>query len=172
VKASFDLLEQLCKSGVTPAPPVKIDSLVGYRAALRASPEVNIGSLPPLAYFNGHSGWSAARNAMLAVAAKCRTLGVRFQAGLVDSLIIETTASGIRDVRGARLTGPDAAEIRASELVVLAAGSWSASIFPELATDVLATGQVIATVEVTPEEYEQYKSAVSSSPYFSDVSCC
>ena len=172
MKASFELLEQLYKNGVTPAPPVNIDDLTGYRAALRASPEVNIGSLPPLSYFNAHCGWSAARSAMLAVAAKCRTLGVRFQAGLVDSLLIETAASGIRDVRSVRMVEPNAAEIRANDLVVLAAGSWSASIFPELATDVLATGQVIATVELSPDEFEQYRSAVSSSLSISEVSCC
>lgn len=86
---------------------------------------------------------------------KCRNAGISFAKGQVNSLIIEDG-----DVRGARTI--DGQDYRA-KLTMLAAGSWSTSIFPELKGKVTATGQVVATIQLTHEEAKQYAGIVRPS---------
>jgi glycine/D-amino acid oxidase-like deaminating enzyme len=88
------------------------------------------------------------------MAQKCREAGVSFAAGQVNQLIIENG-----DVRGARLK--EGEEYYADDLVILAAGSWSPAVFPELKDAVTATGQVLATIQLTAEEADEYSRTVS-----------
>lgn len=152
VEASFTNLSNLWEKGVIPTRPTMLHSKASYVSAMKASPDM-VNEKPGIAYFNDQSGWSAARDSMVAVAGKCRALGVRFQAGLVERLVIEDN-----DVRGVECS--DGRDFRASKLTVLAAGSWSCAILPELKRKLTATGQVIATIQLNAEEAALYANAV------------
>lgn len=94
---------------------------------------------------------------MQAVASECRRAGVSFAVGQVNALVFEGG-----DVRGARTK--DGTTYRAQDLVVLAAGSWSPAILPELSGKVTATGQVVATIQLEPEEAKLYSDMVRPCP--------
>lgn len=133
-----------------PSQPIMMDTEEAYASAMTASPH---GPKPPIAYWNKAAGWGWSTGAMKEVAKECRAAGISFAAGQVNELIIEDG-----DVRGAKTD--DGTTYRASKLVVLAAGSWSPAIFPELASHLTATGQVIASIQLTPEEAERYAKTV------------
>ena len=151
VRGSYSQNQILQKSRPVPSEPVMLDSEELYASAIAVSP---LGSRPPIAYWNKLSGWGWSTGAMKEMAKQCRQAGVSFAAGQVNELIIENG-----DVRGARTK--DGTMYRASKLVVLAAGSWSPAILPELAENLTATGQVLATLQLTPEEAERYTLTVS-----------
>ena len=100
---------------------------------------------------------AAEQGSMVAVVDKLRHLGVRFEAGLVQRLLFENG-----DVRGVQCS--DGRDFRADKLTVHAAGSWSCAVLPELKQRLTATGQVIATIKLSPEEAELYANAVSQFP--------
>ena len=152
VEASFTNLSNLYEKGVVPTRPTMLDSQASYVSAMKASPDM-VNEKPGIAYFNDQSGWSAARDSMVAVADKCRALGIRFEAALVERFIIDNN-----DVRGVECS--DGRSFRASKLTVLAAGSWSCAILPELKRKLTATGQVIATIQLDAEEAALYANAV------------
>lgn len=58
-----------------------------------------------------------------------------------------------QDVKGVRTI--DAKEHRA-DLVILAAGAWTSQLLPELAHNLLPTGQVVGTILLTEEEARRY----------------
>lgn len=149
----YQYCKQLYDSGKAASPPRIITTEDAYRAALKGH-HLETGSMPPVAYINEVSGWAWSRGAIRAVAMECREIGVSFANGQVTSLIIED-----RDVRGARTQ--EQREYRANKLVVLAAGSWSAAILPDLAADLTATGQVLAVIQLDPAEQRQYADTVS-----------
>jgi sarcosine oxidase/L-pipecolate oxidase len=91
---------------------------------------------------------------MKEMAKQCREAGVSFAAGQVNEFIVEHG-----DVKGARTK--DGTVYKASKLIVLAAGSWSPAILPELANNLTATGQVLATIQLTAEEAQRYSQTVS-----------
>jgi hypothetical protein len=87
---------------------------------------------------------------MQALAQRCRDAGISFMQGQVNKLVIED-----KDVGGAETK--DGRVVRASRRVVLAAGSWSPAIFPELSDKLTATGQVLATVQLDASEASKWK---------------
>lgn len=131
-----------------------LDTDANYLSAMKVSSADLVGEKPGIAYYNNQSGWSAARDSMVAVVDKLRHLGVRFEAGLVKRLLFENG-----DVCGVQCS--DGREFRADKLTVLAAGSWSCAVLPELRQRLTATGQVIATIQLSPEEAALYADAVS-----------
>lgn len=105
-------------------------------------------------YFNPHCGWANARGAMDAVCDRVRAAGVSFAVGEAASLVYEDERAG-KDVKGVRTK---AGETLMADLVILATGSWTASLLPEMGNELLATGQVVATIQLTQEEADQYRS--------------
>lgn len=153
VEDSFGNLVRIYEAGGSATKPVMLDSDQSYQSAMNIAESYLLGPRPDLAYFNDQSGWSAARDAMVAVAQKCRALGVRFESGLGQRLLIEDG-----DVRGVECT--DGRQLRAGDLTILAAGSWTCAVLPELRDRLVATGQVIATIQLSPAEAALYKNAV------------
>lgn len=130
-----------------------LDTEEAFSSAMAAT---TIGDKPSIAYHNKVSGWGWSTGAMKEMAKQCRAAGVSFAAGQVNELIIEDG-----DVRGAKTK--DGKVFKASKLVVLAAGSWSPAILPELAANLTATGQVLATIQLSPEEAFEYAKTVRES---------
>ena len=159
VKRSFEQQQRLHETGRSSAVPKMLSDDTLFASAMAATPANRTGKRPVAAYRNGASGWAWSRGAMDALFQKCRDVGIRFAAGQVNSLIIEGS-----DVRGARTM--DGREFRAEELVVLAAGSWTPAILPDLTRKLKATGQVLATIQLTQEEAEVYKRIVRSFFFF------
>ena len=77
--------------------------------------------------------------------------GVKFVNGEATELLF---ASGKKDVKGARLN--DGQEMRA-DLVVLASGAWTSALLPECGQDLLPTGQVVGTIQMSKEEADRYR---------------
>ncbi|THH33067.1 hypothetical protein EUX98_g1151 [Antrodiella citrinella] len=116
---------------------------------------VSTGSFEDLTgYVNHDGGWATAATAMSRILQKVKDLGATVIAGkAVTSLLKRDTDGTTRGVKCA-----DESEYEA-DLVVLAAGSWMASAFPDqgLQAKCVATGQCIAFVELTAEEAAAYK---------------
>ncbi|CRK33519.1 hypothetical protein BN1723_014736, partial [Verticillium longisporum] len=95
-------------------------------------------------YLNGNSGWADAGRSMQWLLARVQATGrVRFVHGTATALL----RSGDR-VTGARLA--DASTLLAA-LVIVATGAWTGALV-DLAGQAVATGQVLAYVDVTPTE--------------------
>lgn len=156
VRGSYTQNQALQKARPAPSEPVLLDSEELYATAMAATP---VGTKPSVAYWNRVSGWGWATGAMKEMAKQCREAGVSFAAGQVNELIVEHG-----DVKGARTK--DGTVYKASKLVVLAAGSWSPAILPELANNLTATGQVLATIQLTAEEAQRYSQTVSPQEIF------
>ena len=134
--------------------PLSLRNAEDYAKALN-TPQAVQGAAPPHAYLNPLSGWAWSGGAMKAVAAECRAAGVRFVDAQINSLIIEND-----DVRGA--VAADGRQFRGSKLTMLAAGSWTAAIVPELGDLLMATGQVLATIQLDDKEREMYVKMVGT----------
>lgn len=150
VRGSYAQNQVLQRSRPVPSKPVMLENEELYASAMAVSP---LGLKPSIAYWNKVSGWGWSTGAMKEMAKQCREAGVSFASGQVNELIIEDG-----DVRGARTK--DGISFKASKLVVLAAGSWSPAIMPDLASNLTATGQVLATLQLTAEEAERYSKIV------------
>jgi sarcosine oxidase/L-pipecolate oxidase len=148
---TFEHVEQIHLAGKTSHPPVHLDTQAIYQDRMSNS---KVGSLPPFAFYNPSSGWANSTATMQALAKRCVDAGVRFEVGQVNQLII-----GDGDVKGVQMDV--GRQFWASKLVVLAAGSWTTAILPELQDKIKATGQVVAKVQLTPEEVTNYRNAVS-----------
>lgn len=158
VNGSRKTQQELFEAGRQDTGPHDLDTDEAFEAALSLNTRRQGGTLPPRAYSNEASGWANSRGALDTMAQKCRDAGVTFAAGQVNELIIEDG-----DVRGAKLKS--GREYLAEDLVILAAGSWSSAIFPELKDAVTATGQVLATIQLTAEEAQEYSRTVSATSY-------
>lgn len=111
-----------------------MDNLVHY------SPHVDI---------NYAGGWADARGATEAVVARCRAAGVQFRAGAAAQLILEGhRAVGV-------ITAENADRVTA-DFVIACMGSWTPTLLPELKEECLPTGQVAATIQLTPDEAARY----------------
>ncbi|KAM0331641.1 hypothetical protein ACHAQA_003320 [Verticillium albo-atrum] len=114
-----------------------IAALVGMDAATTAPGDWG--------YLNANSGWADAGRSMAWLLEKVRATGrVNFVHG--------TAASLVRD--GDRVTGAQLAEggrILAAELVIVATGAWTGGLV-DLAGQAVATGQVMAYMDITPAE--------------------
>lgn len=77
----------------------------------------------------------------------------------------ESTRGGKRVVDGVRFS--DGSEIKA-DLVVIAAGAWTPALFAQPMMGglpaVVAAGQCVAKIQLTPEEVEEYKDIPVVSP--------
>ncbi|BGP35375.1 hypothetical protein JCM10296v2_007211 [Rhodotorula toruloides] len=106
-----------------------------------------------VAYKNKVGGWAASRDAVVEAIDLSRKLGVTFVSGEAGSLIICPGPNG-SDVKGVQTV--DGREYRA-DYVIIACGSWTPKLLPELATNCLPTGQTVATVQLSQEEVERHK---------------
>lgn len=103
-------------------------------------------------YYNPKGGWAHASGAVEHLYEKIAKLGGTIVAGAeVAELIYENG-----DVVGARSTGGK--EWRAHKTIV-ATGSWTGSFLKDLLPEgfMVATGQAVGGVQLTPEEVERYK---------------
>lgn len=107
----------------------------------------------PRADKNKVGGWAASRDAVVEAIDLARRLGVTFRSGEAESLIVCPGPSG-SDVKGVQTV--DAREYRA-DFVIVACGSWTPKLLPELATNCLPTGQTVATVQLSKDEVEKHK---------------
>lgn len=105
-----------------------------------------------VAYINPQSGWAHARRAMDMICEKVRAAGVNVRSGEVDQLVYGMKG-GKRDVLGVRLV--DGRRLSAGKVIV-AAGSWTAKFVPELGKELLASGQCVAHIQLSPEEAKRY----------------
>ncbi|KAG1746494.1 FAD dependent oxidoreductase [Suillus lakei] len=87
-------------------------------------------------YINHDGGWAEAE----------RAVGILMEHSCPGKTVQEL----VKDERG---------QTKGANVVVLALGSWTASVFPSLnlTGKCLATGQSIATIQLTPEEAEEYR---------------
>lgn len=100
-------------------------------------------------YINRRSGWADAEACMDWLHAQVRATGrVRFVNGTAASLVCSTYNRRTPQVRGVRLT--DGSELQAG-LTVLATGAWTPGLV-DLSRRAVATGQVLAYVDLTDEE--------------------
>ncbi|GJN94332.1 hypothetical protein Rhopal_007406-T1 [Rhodotorula paludigena] len=113
---------------------------------------VELGTFPGhVAYKNNIGGWAASRDAVVSALDLSRALGVQCVCGEASTLL--HTADGT-DVRGVRLRDGRTLE---ADIVILATGSWTPQLLPELAKNCLPTGQTVATIQLTEEERIRYK---------------
>lgn len=108
-------------------------------------------------YFNGNCGYTTARSAMDSLCLRVRQAGVTFKEVEVTKLLYEGIGEE-RDVVGVLTKG---GQVLRGDLVVLAAGGWSASLLPELGQELLATGQVVGTIQLEEHEMEDYQGPVT-----------
>lgn len=103
---------------------------------------------------NDAGGWANSRGAVVDVLARLRTLGVRFAAGEAAQLLFSDD-DGTKDVHGVQTME---GESIFADFVVLATGAWTSTLLPEeLAETLLPTGQVVGTVQLSPEELSVYR---------------
>ncbi|KAG8708431.1 hypothetical protein FRC09_001258 [Ceratobasidium sp. 395] len=124
-------------------------------------------------YLNSDGGWVGATTAMNALLRRVKAYegrGMNILAGRrVTGLEIdaEGRAAGVRFTRN---EGSQGEEVLTADVIVLATGAWSSSLFPDdsfgLSKLMKATGQSVLTVQLTPEERELY----SKCPSFFDTS--
>ncbi|GJN90309.1 hypothetical protein Rhopal_003318-T1 [Rhodotorula paludigena] len=104
-----------------------------------------------IGYKNSVGGWCASRDATVEAVTLARNLGVRFLAAEAESLLHTddgTDVIGVKAFDGRTYT---------ADVVILACGSWTPRLLPELATNCLPTGQVVATVQLDAEETKRYQ---------------
>ncbi|KAI0332963.1 FAD dependent oxidoreductase [Cubamyces sp. BRFM 1775] len=116
-------------------------------------PSVNI-AVPEHArgYLNRDGGWAFASQGISRMMDKVTSLGGKILPGKPVSELLKTDGrtTGVRCEDGS---------VFDAHLVVLSAGSWTASAFPELSMQeqCLATGQTVAMLQLTPEEGDMYR---------------
>jgi sarcosine oxidase/L-pipecolate oxidase len=98
-------------------------------------------------YINGYAGWADAEKSMTWLYERVRQTGrVEFVSGTVSRLNHTDTT-----VTGATLTD---GQTLSADLVILATGAWTSSLL-DLSGQATATGQVLAYMDITPEEQTQ-----------------
>ncbi|KAL7277840.1 hypothetical protein ACG7TL_008785 [Trametes sanguinea] len=116
-------------------------------------PSVNI-SVPEHArgYLNRDGGWAFASQGISRMMDKVTALGGKLIPGKPVAELLKTDGktTGVRCEDGS---------VFEADLIVLSAGSWTASAFPELSLQktCLATGQCVAMLQLTPEEADMYR---------------
>lgn len=104
-------------------------------------------------YINHDGGWAEAERAVSLLMEHVKKRGVKILPGKAVQELVKDERGQTKGVRCV-----DGSEYEAN-VVVLALGSWTASTFPSLNLKgkCLATGQSIATIQLTPEEAEEYR---------------
>ncbi|CAA17815.1 L-pipecolate oxidase [Schizosaccharomyces pombe] len=101
-------------------------------------------------YANFSSGWANAEQSVKSVVNYLAHAGVSFISGpegTVEELITEeNVVKGVRTTTGAYM----------AEKLIFATGAWTASLLPNDHTRFLATGQPVAYIKLTPEEYIRF----------------
>ncbi|KAH8087840.1 FAD dependent oxidoreductase [Cristinia sonorae] len=133
----------------------RIDTLSTPGAVRSAFPSgIKTGSFDnTTGYLNHDGGWASAAAAMSTILRKVTSLGATVLPSKTVTSLIKNN-----DGKTAGVDCADGSEYNA-DLVVLAAGSWMASAFPNLGLQhqLTATGQCIAWVELNAEEAAAYK---------------
>ncbi|KZS88241.1 FAD dependent oxidoreductase [Sistotremastrum niveocremeum HHB9708] len=118
------------------------------------------------AYIAHTAGWAAAANGIKTLMSHVSALGAEIRAGVkvTGFSYAESESKDRRTVRGVRAEGGE--EITA-DWIIVASGSWTASSFPtsssselakvDLGKKLLATGQCLATIQLSPSEAETYR---------------
>lgn len=120
---------------------------VGIRSKLPAT--VPLGSLRGYSgYHSNRGGWAAATGAMNELVRLVAEAGCRF---------VQGTATRLCRVDG-RVVGVelDDGTMLKADKTVLAAGSWSPRLLPEIRPSCVATGQSLAVIQLSREEAEEY----------------
>ncbi|KAG2043778.1 FAD dependent oxidoreductase [Suillus americanus] len=104
-------------------------------------------------YINHDGGWAEAERAVSLLMEHVKKRGVQVLPGKVVQELVKDERG---QTKGVRCT--DDSEYEAN-VVILALGSWTASVFPSLnlTGKCLATGQSVATIQLAPEEAEEYR---------------
>lgn len=115
---------------------------------------------------NNLGGWANAQDAVRGLAQRCSLAGVSFITGAhgtVTSLVKSgKKVTGVETAAGTRLS---------AETVILATGAWTTRLVPDMNFSLLAVGQPVGFVPLTPEEYEQYKDMPVIINYETGVFC-
>ncbi|KAH9922066.1 FAD dependent oxidoreductase [Fomitopsis serialis] len=104
-------------------------------------------------YINEDSGWVHSSRAVELLIDKVKSLGGNILPGKAVAHLIKDPHGKTNGVKCA-----DESEYKA-DCVVLAAGAWTASAFPELDLEetCVATAQVVGKIQLTPEEAQAYR---------------
>lgn len=105
---------------------------------------------PSFADYNEAGGWADSRMAVVDVLSRVRARGVKFASGEAASLLFSADK---KDVKGVTTKG---GEEHRADFVILASGAWTGALVPEIAHDLLATGQTVGTIQLSAEEAEEY----------------
>ncbi|KAH7927462.1 FAD dependent oxidoreductase, partial [Leucogyrophana mollusca] len=108
------------------------------------------------ASLNHDGGWAEAARAMRVLLARVRAAGGRVLGGREARGVVRRAGRCV----GVRVwVGAGHEEVYEADVVVLAVGAWTASAFRELGLDArcLATGQSVATIQLTPDEAALYR---------------
>ncbi|KAL6298270.1 FAD dependent oxidoreductase [Sparassis latifolia] len=116
-------------------------------------PGVKLGALDnKIGYINRDGGWANAAQGVSVLMKKAIALGAKVIPGKAVCKLFKTDG---------KTTGVECADgsVYSADLVILCAGSWTASSFPtlELGQKCLATAQSIATIQLTPEDGNAYR---------------
>ncbi|GAA5901084.1 hypothetical protein JCM8208_007611 [Rhodotorula glutinis] len=107
-----------------------------------------------VAYKNEVGGWAASRDAVVEAIRLASALGVKVVTAEADSLLYHGNATARGAARG--IATRDGRTLEA-DFVVVACGSWTPRLLPELKTNCLPTGQTVATVKLTEAEMSEYE---------------
>ncbi|KAI0343725.1 FAD dependent oxidoreductase [Trametopsis cervina] len=104
-------------------------------------------------YINLDGGWANASQGISLLIDRVTNLGAQVIPGKAVTELVKDSHGRTSGVRCADDSAYEA------ELVVIASGSWTPSSFPqlELYNNCLATGQTVATIQLTAEEAETYR---------------
>ncbi|KAG7527689.1 hypothetical protein FFLO_06676 [Filobasidium floriforme] len=113
-------------------------------------------------YVNPTSGWGEATRACEVVLEDIKRMGCKLVPGKevtgMTFIEHESTRGGKRTVNGVKFS--DGSEMKA-DLVVIAAGAWTPALFAQPMMGglpaVVAAGQCVAKIQLTPEEAEEYR---------------
>lgn len=148
IRSSMLNVQDLARQGL-PMQMEKIQEL-NDRESIRAAsglPGVNGDT----GYANWNSGWADAEKGVAFAMHKIKThpnnnSRITIRANCKVDLLLQSTTDG--QYTGVRLT---TGETISADLTILAAGAWTPSLF-DLSQHCVATGQVIAYLQITPEE--------------------
>ncbi|KAH7121545.1 putative fructosyl amino acid oxidase [Dactylonectria macrodidyma] len=96
---------------------------------------------------NNGGGWANAHDAIRGLAARCSLAGVSFITGThgtVESLeTVGSRITGVKTAAGTKLS---------ADTVVLATGAWTNNLVPDIDHSIMAVGQPVGFIQLTPQE--------------------
>ena len=115
-------------------------------------PSISIGSFRHSSgYLNLSSGWANAAEGIRQLGHKVKALGGK----IIGDMHVQGLTTKDGKVVGVKLAN---GEDYLADTVVIATGSWTPSVFPaEVGDRLMATGQSVATVKLSEEEYARYQ---------------